>query len=211
MTMDAHAWDDRYKATDSVWSPKPNVFVTEYLANLPVGRMVDVAGGEGRHALWFAQRGWEAENFDFSAVGVSKSMELAEELHVSDRFHGHVADADSAQNFFLAPADLVVIAYLQIPASGLAAAIANAARQLVAGGTLFGVWHARENLAEGVGGPQDPAVLPTIDELSTAFSATHLVVDEIGLRRRGVTVDGDAREAVDVVVMARSPEMVASS
>ena len=211
MTMDARAWDDRYQATDSVWSPTPNVFVKEYLANLPVGRMVDVAGGEGRHALWFAQRGWEAENFDFSAVGVSKSMELAEDLHVSDRFHGHVGDADSAQNFFLAPADLVVIAYLQMPAGGLATAIANAARQLVAGGTLFGVWHARENLSEGVGGPQDPAVLPTIDELSTAFSAAHLVVSEIGLRRRDVSVDGDSREAVDVVVLARAPEMVTSS
>jgi len=210
MTMDSHAWDDRYKATDSVWSPTPNVFVKEYLEKLPVGRMVDVAGGEGRHALWFAQRGWEAENFDFSAVGVSKSMELAEELRVSERFHGHVGDAESTQDFFLAPADLVVIAYLQIPASELTAAIANSARQLVAGGSLFGVWHARENLSEGVGGPQDPALLPTIDELSNAFSAAHLVVSEIGLRRREVSVDGIPREALDVVVLARSYELVAS-
>jgi len=206
--MDSRAWDDRYQATDSVWSPTPNVFVKEYLENLPLGRMVDVAGGEGRHALWFAQRGWESENFDFSAVGVSKSMELAEELRVSDRFHGHVGDAESTQDFFLAPADLVVIAYLQIPADSLAAAIANAARQLVAGGTLFGVWHARENLTEGVGGPQDPAVLPTLDELSTAFSAANLVVSEVGLRRREVKVSGESRDAIDAVVMARAPEMV---
>jgi SAM-dependent methyltransferase len=206
--MDSGTWDDRYRTTDSVWSPTPNLFVKEYLANLPVGRMVDVAGGEGRHALWFSQRGWEAENFDFSAVAVGKSLERAAELSLGDRFHGHVADADSAEDFLLAPAHLVVIAYLQIPADGLAAAIANAARQLVAGGTLFGVWHARENLTEGVGGPQDSRVLPTVPELSAAFSAANLIVSEIGLRRREVTVSGVTREAIDVVVMSRAPEMV---
>jgi SAM-dependent methyltransferase len=193
---------------DSVWSPSPNVFVKEHLAALPVGRMVDLAGGEGRHALWFAQRGWEAENFDFSAVAVGKSLERAADLSLMDRFHGHVAHADSAQDFLMAPAHLVVIAYLQIPAPELALAIANAARQLVAGGTLFGVWHARENLTEGVGGPQDSRVLPTVDELSAAFSAANLIVSEIGLRRREVTVSGVTREAIDVVVMSRAPEMV---
>nr|KGA07401.1 MAG: hypothetical protein GM42_1595 [actinobacterium acMicro-1] len=206
--MDSRAWDDRYRSTDSVWSPSPNEFVKEYLFTLPPGRMVDVAGGEGRHALWFAQRGWEAENLDFSSVAVSKSLQRASDLSLGDRFLGHVADANSSQDFYLAPANLVVIAYLQIPAPELASAIANAARQLVAGGVLFGVWHARENLTDGVGGPQNPAVLPTQQELGTAFSEANLVVSFAGLRRRSLEVAGESREAVDVVVMARAPEMV---
>jgi SAM-dependent methyltransferase len=206
--MDSHAWDDRYRSADSVWSPTPNEFVKEYLFTLPPGRMVDVAGGEGRHALWFAQRGWEAENLDFSSVAVSKSLQRASDLSLGDRFLGHVADANSSQDFYLAPANLVVIAYLQIPAPELASAIANAARQLVAGGVLFGVWHARENLTDGVGGPQNPAVLPTQQELGTAFSEANLVVSFAGLRRRSLEVAGESREAVDVVVMARAPEMV---
>ena len=207
--MDSQAWDDRYRSTDSVWSPTPNEFVKEYLVSLPPGRMVDVAGGEGRHALWFAQRGWEAENLDFSPVAVSKSLQRASDLNLGDRFVGHVADADSTQDYLLAPANLVVIAYLQIPAPELAAAIRNAARQLVGGGVLFGVWHARENLSEGVGGPQDPHVLPTQEELRSAFSDANLVVSHAGLRRRSVQVGGETRDAVDVVVMARAPEMVA--
>lgn len=206
--MDSQAWDDRYRSTDSVWSPTPNEFVREYLASLPPGRMVDVAGGEGRHALWFAQRGWEAENLDFSPVAVSKSLQRASDLNLGERFLGHVADADSIQDYLLAPANLVVIAYLQIPAPELAAAIRNAARQLVGGGVLFGVWHARENLVDGVGGPQDPALLPTQEELRSAFSDANLVVSHAGLRRRAVQVGGETREAVDVVVMARAPEMV---
>ena len=207
--MDSQAWDDRYRSTDSVWSPTPNEFVKEYLETLPAGRMVDLAGGEGRHALWFGQRGWQAENLDFSPVAVSKSMQRASDLNLGERFLGHVADAETSQDYFLAPADLVVIAYLQIPASELAAAIANAARQLVAGGVLFGVWHARENLSEGVGGPQDPHVLPTQEELASAFAEANLIVSFAGLRRRSVDVSGEAREAVDIVVLARTPEMVA--
>ncbi len=207
--MDSHAWDDRYSAADSVWAPTPNEFVKEYLETLPAGRMVDVAGGEGRHALWFAQRGWRAENLDFSPVAVSKSMQRASDLNLGERFLGNVADAESTQDYFLAPADLVVIAYLQIPASELAAAIANAARQLVAGGVLFGVWHARENLTDGVGGPQDPSVLPTQDELAAAFSKANLAVSFAGLRRRSVDVAGERRDAVDVVVMAHAAETVA--
>lgn len=206
--MDSHAWDNRYGSTESVWAHTPNEFVEEYLAALRPGRMVDVAGGEGRHALWFAQRGWEAENLDFSPVAVSKSLQRASDLSLGDRFLGHVAAAETGQDYFLAPADLVVIAYLQIPAPELARAIANAARQLVAGGVLFGVWHARENLTDGVGGPQNPAVLPTQQELVTAFSEANLVVSFAGLRRRSVEVGGESREAVDVVVMARAPEMV---
>jgi SAM-dependent methyltransferase len=203
--MDSRAWDDRYSSTDSVWAPTPNEFVKEYLTSLPAGRMVDVAGGEGRHALWFAQRGWQAENLDFSPVAVSKSMQRASDLSLGDRFLGHVADAESSQDYFLAPADLVVIAYLQIPAPELAAAITNAARQLVAGGVLFGVWHARENLTDGIGGPQDPDVLPTKEELAAAFSEANLVVAFAGLRRRSVEVEGETRDAVDVVVMAHTP------
>jgi len=203
--MDAREWDDRYATVESVWSPQPNTFVEEYLSALPAGRMVDVAGGEGRHALWFAQRGWEAENLDFSRVAVSKSLERAAELNLGNRFHGHVAEANSSQDFLLAPADLVVIAYLQIPDPELAAAIVNAGRQLVAGGTLFGVWHARENLKDGVGGPQDADVLPTIKELTDAFTAANLIVSEIDLRTRDVSHNGVSREAIDVVVMASAP------
>ena len=34
--------------------------------------MVDLAGGEGRNAIWFASRGWQAENVEFSEVALTK-------------------------------------------------------------------------------------------------------------------------------------------
>ena len=50
--MDANGWDERYAASDLVWSAEPNRFVAEELADLPPGRALDLAAGEGRNAIW---------------------------------------------------------------------------------------------------------------------------------------------------------------
>ena len=56
--MDANAWDERYAATELVWSAGPNQFVEHEVADLPPGRALDLACGEGRNARWLADRGW---------------------------------------------------------------------------------------------------------------------------------------------------------
>ena len=64
--MDADAWDQRYAASELVWSREPNQFVASELADLPPGTAVDLAAGEGRNAIWLASRGWSATAVDFS-------------------------------------------------------------------------------------------------------------------------------------------------
>jgi hypothetical protein len=100
------------------------------------------------------------------------------------------------------PVDLAVMAYLQIPAADLAAAIATAAQSLRSGGTLFGVWHARENLEHGFGGPPMPEMLPTQDELRLACASLGLTVHTLTLRDRFVVSGGEERKAIDVVLLA---------
>ncbi len=75
--MDAHAWDDRYAAAELVWSVEPNQFVAAECADLPPGRAVDLAAGEGRNAIWLARRGWSVTAVDFSQVGLDKGRKLA--------------------------------------------------------------------------------------------------------------------------------------
>ena len=77
--MDAAGWDERYAATDLVWSAEPNRFVAEELADLPPGRALDLAAGEGRNAIWLARRGWEVTAVDFSQVALDKGRRLEEE------------------------------------------------------------------------------------------------------------------------------------
>ena len=70
--VDAAGWDERYAATDLVWSAGPNQFVEAACADLPPGRAVDLAAGEGRNAIWLARRGWQVTAVDFSQVGLDK-------------------------------------------------------------------------------------------------------------------------------------------
>jgi SAM-dependent methyltransferase len=185
-----------------VWSLEPNEFVVEYLSDVPTGKMLDLGGGEGRNALWFASRGWQVENSDFSAVAVGKFLERAQREGLTELCTGTAVDATNPESCVTKPVDLAVMAYLQIPAADLAAAISTAAQSLRSGGTLFGVWHARENLTEGFGGPPSPELNPTRDELRSACDALGLQVHTLSLRDRFFVSGGEERKAIDVVLLA---------
>lgn len=201
-TPDAAAWDERYRRTDHVWSLEPNQFVVEHLSELPIGSMLDLGGGEGRNSLWFAGRGWTVENSDLSAVAVSKFLERAKDLGLADRCTGTVGSATESSACTTGPVDLVVCAYLQLPEEMLDVVIHTASDALVIGGTFFGVWHARENLTHGWGGPQHEAVLPRLSELVEGIRRAGLTLVKAELVDRYVTVDGQTHKAIDVLVRA---------
>jgi SAM-dependent methyltransferase len=157
--VDAHAWDERYAASELVWSSEPNQFVAAELAELPPGRALDLAAGEGRNAIWLARRGWSVTAADFSQVALDKGRHLAGDTAVS----WVVADATAWDE--PAAYDLAVLAYLQLPADERRAAVRAAFASLRPGGTLFLVAHDSTNLTEGTGGPQDPAVLMTAEDV----------------------------------------------
>jgi SAM-dependent methyltransferase len=164
--MDARDWDERYAATELVWSAGPNRFVAEECANLPPGRAVDLAAGEGRNAIWLAEQGWQVTAVDFSLVGLDKGRQLqarhprGRDLHI-DWVHADVLEyADGPVGF-----DLAVAAYLQLAEPDRHRAIRHAFGLLAPGGTLLVVAHDSSNLVEGTGGPSDPAVLYTAEEV----------------------------------------------
>lgn len=179
---------------------EPNQFVARDLADLAPGNMVDLAGGEGRNALWFAKRGWQVENVEISKVALEKFQLRAEHSGVAENCRSNLAQAQQAA-FQLEP-DLVVIAYLQIPFEQLQLAIENAISQSEKGTRIFGVWHALRNLTEGFGGPPMAEVLPTPEEL-TGFAAPRLSEFEVYEIDRIVEKDGVKHKAIDVILSGR--------
>ncbi len=169
--MDAHTWDERYAVTRQ-WSQTPNQFVAEATGSLAPGRALDLACGEGRNAIWLAQRGWEVTALDFSARGVQRGREAA--AQVGAQVTWVVGDALTHE---LSGFDLVVVAYLQLPPSERRTALRRAWESLRRGGTFFLVAHDSTNLDEGTGGPQDPELLYTAED----------VLGDLGLEPAGVT------------------------
>lgn len=197
VTQSAADWDARYQATQSVWSFEPNQFVVEQLKDLAPAVMVDLAGGEGRNALWFAARGWQVVNVDFSKVALEKfQLRAAEE---SLAVQSVLADATTAE--FQCDPELIVIAYLQLPWSELRKALDNALAQQSAG-VLFGVWHARENLRAGFGGPQSEQLLPSSEQLED-WLCSHGLRGRVQHRARTVQTDDGERKAIDITLLVR--------
>jgi SAM-dependent methyltransferase len=195
--MEREDWDRRYGGTELLWRAEPNRFVAAELQGLPPGRALDLGAGEGRNAVWLAERGWRVTAVDFSAVALDKGRGLAQARGVSVDW---VLEDLRGYRPELAAYDLVLVAYLQLLPAERAAVLRGAVTALARHGTLLVVGHDLANLAEGVGGPQDPAVLYTPE--AVVAELTGLTVNRAGRVRRPVDTEAGTSEAVDTLVLA---------
>jgi SAM-dependent methyltransferase len=198
--VDRARWDERYSGTEFDPAIRPNQFVAAELADLAPGRALDLAAGEGRNAVWLAERGWSVTAVDFSRVGLGKGRRLAAARGVEDRVDWVVADLDDYRP--VADAfDLVVVAYFQVGTELRAKVLSRAAAALAPTGTLLVVGHDLSNLTEGVGGPQYPEVLYTPEAITAELPGLRVLRAE--RVRRTVAQDDGPATAIDTLVRAQ--------
>lgn len=198
--MDAQAWDERYSGNELVWGAPPNPVVVEFATALPHGRALDLACGEGRHALWLATRGWQVTGIDYSGVAIDKARRIASQAPRSVRERLHYVQGDVTTINVEPDYDLVLMIFLHLPPSQRRTLVARAIDALKPGGTLMILGHDSRNLTDGVGGPHDAELLYTPDDVREDL-AGRLEVDRAERRYR----ETDAGRAVDAVVVARKP------
>jgi SAM-dependent methyltransferase len=198
--VDSQQWDERYSGAEFEWTTRPNQFVAAELADLPPGRALDLAAGEGRNTVWLAERGWQVTAVDFSRVGLEKGRKLSAARGVDDgRVDWIVADL---RDYEPEPGgfDLVLIAYFQVMPELRARVLAHATAAAAPGGTVFVIGHDLTNLADGVGGPQDPDVLYTPQAVSAELPGLRVMRAE--RVHRTVERDDGPATAVDTLVRA---------
>jgi SAM-dependent methyltransferase len=204
---DSSYWDTKYDVESFIYTKEVNRFVKEYCQPLievigKSGKVIDLAGGEGRNSVWFAEQGWQAENIDFSGKALKKFLAFAEERGVSQLCFANRADATGFESVLM-PVDIGVCAYLQIPQPDLFDAIDNLIENIKRGGYLMGVWHARENLEGGFGGPQDPLVLPTESEIREFLEQYPLDIEFLGNRDGQVQTKDGLKPSTTLVLLAQ--------
>jgi ubiquinone/menaquinone biosynthesis C-methylase UbiE len=187
----AEEWDERY-AEQRQWSAEPNALVDELLADLPPGAAVDLAAGEGRHALWLAGLGWRVTAVDFSDVGLSRGRSQPGAGEVTWVTADVTAWATEPESL-----DLVLVAYLHLAEADTIALLSRAVGWLRPGGRLLVLGHDVENITAGVGGPQEPAILHSVDRLAPV--AALLDVDRLEQVRRATP----AGTALDTLLWGR--------
>jgi ubiquinone/menaquinone biosynthesis C-methylase UbiE len=187
----AEEWDERY-AEQRQWSAEPNALVGALLTDLPSGAAVDLAAGEGRHALWLAGLGWRVTAVDFSDVGLSRGRSQPGAGEVTWVTADVTAWATEPESL-----DLVLVAYLHLAQADTTVLLTRAVGWLRPGGRLLVLGHDVENITAGVGGPQEPAILHSIDRLAPV--AALLDVDRLEQVRRATP----AGTALDTLLWGR--------
>jgi 2-polyprenyl-3-methyl-5-hydroxy-6-metoxy-1,4-benzoquinol methylase len=191
-------WDRRYASVENLWAVKPNRFLVAEVSELSPGRALDLACGEGQNAIWLATLGWDVTGVDYSEVAIAKARERSERDGVQVTFEcADLVEYEPER----AAHDLVLVLYLHIPSAQRPSVHAKAAEALAPGGTFLLLGHDRTNVTEGVGGPSDPDLLYTADEIAAELPGLEIQKASTVLR----DVAGEDRDAIDTIVRARRP------
>jgi len=193
-------WDGKYSAATRLWGAKPNRFLVAEVADLEPGRALDLACGEGQNSCWLADLGWEVTGIDFSEVAIARARERAARERLEAEFVcADLLEYEPKPSAF----DLVLVFYLQVPALKRRRILEQAVSALKADGTFLLVGHDLTNVTDGVGGPSDPDLLYTPDDIVAELPGLEIVKAERVLR----DVAGADRPAIDALVRARRPAL----
>ncbi|MTL11005.1 methyltransferase domain-containing protein [Nocardia seriolae] len=169
-------------------------------------RALDLGCGEGRNTLWLATHGWQVDAVDFSQTGIDKGRTVASRLSRSVRgrihwIHANVTELAAAD--VTGPYELILIAFLHLPAADRRALLLRAVDMLAPEGTLLIIGNDTLNLAEGYGGEQNPALTFTpADILADLAPAEPDIRVRLADRVHRPT---ESRDAIDALVVATKP------
>ena len=145
-------WDERYRAPGFAFGTRPNDFLAAECQRLPPqGRVLCLAEGEGRNAVFLAGLGHRVHAVDQSSVGLTKARELAQERGVE--IETQVADLADVH---LEPHawDAIVSIYAHVPPPLRRRLHAEVAPALRPGGIfLLEAYTPRQLDMPGIGGP----------------------------------------------------------
>ncbi|WP_199278953.1 class I SAM-dependent methyltransferase [Arthrobacter sp. CAN_A2] len=195
-------WDRWYREIDAGWAPVSFRVIKE-LEKLPPGRALDIGCGDGRHAVWLAGRSWQVEALDFSEEALSIGRERAFAEGISDNVTWTNADA---RDFAPEPEslDLILVAFLDVPALSMEQVIDRAVAGLVPGGRFLLVGHKVGQGTAGAGAPREDEAMVSARSAYRWLSEAGLRIESFGTYPR--VIPGESWPAIDHIVMARTPD-----
>jgi SAM-dependent methyltransferase len=183
MKTDQKRWDKRFGRKEFALGKEPNPFLKRHIHLLPKGRALDVATGEGRNAVFLAQKGFEVDAVDISEKGLKKARKLAREKRVKintflvdlDRFHIEKERYDLVANFYFLKRRL----------------IPRIRKGLKKGGKVIFQTYLLEHRTFGTGGPKQAKYFLKPNEPLRLFKKFRIL-----FYREGIFKEGGKRKAV---------------
>jgi hypothetical protein len=166
------AWEQRYGADGYLYGTEPNDFLRQHVDSIPRGRVLCLAEGEGRNAVFLAGQGFEVASIDLTQAGVAKTQRLAKERGVTvDAVTGDLATADLGVQRW----DAIISIFAHLPAAVRRDLHKRVVAALVPGGVLLLEAYTPDQIGRGTGGPPTPGLAMTLSDLMRELEGLELV------------------------------------
>lgn len=176
-------WDERYSAEGYAYGTEPNKFLEGNITYIPKGRVLSLAEGEGRNAVFLAKQGYSVTAVDASLIGLNKARKLAEENGIVVEFiHADLADYDLGENIW----EGIVSIFCPLPSSLRKQLYKRVERGLKRNGVFLLEAYTPAQLKHGTGGGNSVDVMQSIATLSLELPGLkfkHLVELERDVRK----------------------------
>ena len=166
-------WDARYKEEGWAFGTEPNDFLHEQADHLPKGRVLCLAEGQGRNAVWLAQRGYTVTAMDQSRVGLESARELAAQRGVEiTTVLADLADFEIEAGAWQG----IVSIYAHVSGDVRARVHARVEKGLAPGGVFVLEAYRPEQIGRGTGGPSDDDRMVNLERLRRELPSLEFVV-----------------------------------
>jgi SAM-dependent methyltransferase len=155
-------WDERYNTAEYVYGTDPNTFLANVITEMPTGRTLCIAEGEGRNAVFLAEHGHQVVAVDSSAVGLQKAQRLASERGVViETVVGDLAHFEIAADSW----DTIVSIFAHVPPDIRRPLHRKIVQGLRPGGMLVLEAYTPAQIKLGTGGPPAPELTMNLEIL----------------------------------------------
>lgn len=170
-------WDQRYKEEGFAYGTAPNDFLKAEYSKIPKGgKILCLAEGEGRNAVFLAKQGYSVTAVDQSVVGLEKAQDFAAENGVEiTTVVADLADYDLGTEAW----DGIVSIAAHVPPQLRKDLHGQVIKALKAGGVFILEGYTEQQIeAEGVGGPpaSQKQLFMSLDELKIELNGLDFVV-----------------------------------
>ena len=165
-------WNERYREPGFAYGTAPNEFLISVVDRIPQGKILSLAEGEGRNAVYLASLGYQVTGVDGSEVGLRKAVELATERGVAIT----TIQADLSE-FEIEPEqwDGIIACYCHVPSAIRIPLHRAAVRGLKPGGVFVLEAFSKEQLAYDTGGPKSLDMLMSLDDLKRELAGLEII------------------------------------
>lgn len=182
-------WDTRYKTEDYIYGTTANDFLISVVDRIPPGRILCLAEGEGRNAVFLAEKGYSVTAVDFSSVGLQKARQLAARRGVSI----DTCCADLSE-FMIQPNQWqgIVSIFAHVPPEVRVPLHRAAVAGLATGGAFVLEAYTPQQLQYKTGGPPTAGLMMNLTELQTELMGLEWAIAQEKVRfiREGMLHNG---------------------